>query len=131
MKKAAFLTQKGPKAVGPYSTAFCVDNLIFLSGMIPINPASGKIEAADVEGQARQVLENLSTVLAEMGLTLGGENHRVHDRSGGFWPRERHLRGILPRTVPRALVRAGGRAAHGRADRNRGHRGAAGIAGQA
>ena len=71
MKKAAFLTQKGPKAVGPYSTTFCVDNLVFLSGMIPVNPASGKIEAADVEGQARQVLENLSTVLAEMGLTLG------------------------------------------------------------
>ena len=70
MKKAAFLTQKGPKAVGPYSTAFCVDNLVFLSGMIPVNPASGKIEAADVEGQARQVLENLSIVIGNRNFHL-------------------------------------------------------------
>lgn len=110
-----------------------MDNLVFLSGMIPVNPASGKIEAADVEGQARQVLENLSTVLAEMGLTLGDvvKTTVFMTDLAAFGRVNAHLRGILPRTVPRALVRAGGRAAHGRADRNRGHRGAAGIAGQA
>ena len=71
MQKEAFLTQKGPKAVGPYSTAVCVDKMVYLSGIIPVNPASGKIEAADVEGQARQVLNNMDAILGEMGLSMG------------------------------------------------------------
>ncbi|MCX6856515.1 MAG: Rid family detoxifying hydrolase [Verrucomicrobia bacterium] len=59
-----------PSAVGPYSQAVRVGNLLFCSGQIPINPASGKIEAPDVEGQAIQVLTNIQALLASQNLNL-------------------------------------------------------------
>ena len=59
-----------PNAVGPYSQAVKSLGFLFCSGQIPINPASGKIEAADVEGQAQQVFANLRAVLAAQGLGL-------------------------------------------------------------
>jgi 2-iminobutanoate/2-iminopropanoate deaminase len=60
-----------PAAVGPYSQAVKQGGLLFCSGQIPINPASGKIEAADVEGQTRQVLANIASLLAAQGLAMG------------------------------------------------------------
>ncbi len=57
-----------PAAVGPYSQAVRTGNLLFCSGQIPINPASGMIEATEVEGQARQVLKNIEAVLSGAGL---------------------------------------------------------------
>jgi 2-iminobutanoate/2-iminopropanoate deaminase len=63
-----------PAAVGPYSQAVRSGNLLFCSGQIPINPASGKIEATDVEGQARQVLANIQALLMSQNLDL---NHVV------------------------------------------------------
>jgi len=68
--KQAFLTQKGPKAVGPYSTCVVTGNTAYLSGMVPINPATGKIEVEDTVSQAEQVLVNIETVLGEMGMTM-------------------------------------------------------------
>lgn len=59
-----------PVAVGPYSQAVRSGNLLFCSGQIPIDPATGKIEAADVEGQARQVIKNIRAVLATEGIGL-------------------------------------------------------------
>lgn len=59
-----------PSAVGPYSQAVRAGNLLFCSGQIPINPASGKIEETDVEGQARQVLTNIQALLASQNLNL-------------------------------------------------------------
>jgi 2-iminobutanoate/2-iminopropanoate deaminase len=59
-----------PSAVGPYSQAMRSGSLLFCSGQIPINPASGKIEATDVEGQARQVLTNIQALLASQNLDL-------------------------------------------------------------
>jgi 2-iminobutanoate/2-iminopropanoate deaminase len=59
-----------PAAIGPYSQAMRTGNLLFCSGQIPINPASGKIEATDVEGQALQVIANVKAVLAAAGLTI-------------------------------------------------------------
>ncbi|MCE9519794.1 MAG: RidA family protein [Verrucomicrobia bacterium] len=57
-----------PAAIGPYSQAIRTGNLLFCSGQIPINPTSGKIEAEDVEGQARQVLKNIEALLSSAGL---------------------------------------------------------------
>lgn len=68
--KQCFLTRKGPKAVGPYSTAAILDGICYLSGMIPVDPATGKLAATDVAGQARQVFENMKTVLGELDLSL-------------------------------------------------------------
>lgn len=63
-------TPNVPAAVGPYSQAVKHGGLLFCSGQIPINPAAGKIEAADVEGQARQVLANIASLLASQGLAM-------------------------------------------------------------
>ena len=57
-----------PKAVGPYSQAVKSQGFLFCSGQIPINPATGKIEATDVEGQAQQVFANIKAVLASQGI---------------------------------------------------------------
>ncbi len=59
-----------PKAVGPYSQAVRCGGFLFCSGQIPIDPELGKIEALDVEGQARQVLKNIRSLLEAQGLSL-------------------------------------------------------------
>ncbi len=63
-------TPNAPAAVGPYSQAVRTGNLLFCSGQIPINPASGKIEATEVEGQATQVLANVKALLGGAGLEM-------------------------------------------------------------
>ena len=68
--KQCFLTQRGPKAIGPYSTAVMHGGVWYLSGMIPVDPSTGKLAAEDVGGQARQVFENIKTVLEELGLSM-------------------------------------------------------------
>ena len=68
--KRCFLTQKGPKAIGPYSTAVIDSGVCYLSGMIPVDPASGKLAAQDIDGQARQVFLNIKTVLEELNASM-------------------------------------------------------------
>ena len=59
-----------PQAVGPYSQAVRSQGLLFCSGQIPIDPATGKIEATDIEGQTRQVLANITALLASQDRDL-------------------------------------------------------------
>ena len=68
--KKCFLTQKGPRAIGPYSTANIAGSCCYLSGMLGIDPASGKLAEGGVEAQARQAMDNIRTVLDEMGLSI-------------------------------------------------------------
>lgn len=63
-------TNKAPAAIGPYSQAMVVGNLVFTSGQIAINPESGNIEATDVVGQTEQVMKNLGEVLAAAGASF-------------------------------------------------------------
>ena len=63
-------TDKAPSAIGPYSQAVDIGDLIFTSGQIALNP-EGKLVEGDVEVQTRQVLTNLSEVLKEAGSSLG------------------------------------------------------------
>lgn len=63
-------TKNAPAAIGPYSQAMIVENLVYTSGQIPINPASGNIEAADIEGQAHQACKNIAAVLEAAGSNL-------------------------------------------------------------
>lgn len=65
IKKVA--TEKAPAAIGPYSQAIVYNGTVFTSGQIPINPASGNIEATDITGQAEQVMQNLGAVLQAAG----------------------------------------------------------------
>ena len=60
-------TNNAPAAIGPYSQAMVVGNMVFTSGQIAINPASGNIEAQDVVGQTEQVMKNLGEVLSSAG----------------------------------------------------------------
>ena len=60
-------TDKAPQAIGPYSQAIVCGGLVFTSGQIPINPASGNIEVQDIKAQTEQVMKNLGAVLAAAG----------------------------------------------------------------
>ena len=66
MKK--LVTDKAPAAIGPYSQAIIVDKFLFASGQIPINPASGEVEAEGIEAQTTQVMKNIGAVLNEAGI---------------------------------------------------------------
>ena len=63
-------TPNAPEAIGPYSQAVTVGNLVFTSGQIAINPASGAVEATTIEDQTHQVCKNLSAVLEAAGSSL-------------------------------------------------------------
>ena len=63
-------TKNAPEAIGPYSQAIAVGNLVFTSGQIAINPESGNVEATDIKGQTEQVCKNLSAVLAAAGTSI-------------------------------------------------------------
>ena len=63
-------TSAAPEAIGPYSQAIICGNMLFTSGQIPINPATGNVEAEDITAQATQVMKNLSAVLAEAGTSF-------------------------------------------------------------
>jgi 2-iminobutanoate/2-iminopropanoate deaminase len=63
-------TDSAPSAIGPYSQAIRTGDLLFCSGQIPLDPSSGEIVKADVEGQAQRCLENLTAVCDAAGASL-------------------------------------------------------------
>jgi len=60
-------TDKAPAAIGPYSQGIIAGGFLFASGQIPINPATGNIEAEGIEAQAEQSMKNVGAILAEAG----------------------------------------------------------------
>lgn len=67
MKKEV-ITDAAPKAIGPYSVAIEVEDFIFLSGQIPVNPETGEIKET-IQEQTNQVLSNIDGILKEAGVT--------------------------------------------------------------
>ena len=63
-------TKNAPEAIGPYSQAQKMGNFVFTSGQIPINPATGNIEAQGITEQTEQACKNLAAVLEAAGTTL-------------------------------------------------------------
>lgn len=63
-------TKNAPDAIGPYSQAKIVGGLVFTSGQIAINPATGNVEADTIEGQTEQVCKNLSALLEAAGTSI-------------------------------------------------------------
>ena len=63
-------TENAPAAIGPYSQAKIVGNLVFTSGQIPVNPATSQIESTTVEGQTKQVCENVAALLKASGSSI-------------------------------------------------------------
>lgn len=60
-------TQNAPAAIGPYSQAIVCGDVVFTSGQIPIDPATGNVESTTIEAQAEQVMKNLGEVLKAAG----------------------------------------------------------------
>lgn len=63
-------TTSAPSAIGPYSQAVEINGMLFISGQLPVNPVTGKIEVDDITGQTKQVLENISAILQASGYSL-------------------------------------------------------------
>ena len=63
-------TEKAPAAIGPYSQAMILNGVLFTSGQIPVNPATGEINGNTIETQAEQVMKNLGEVLKEAGSSI-------------------------------------------------------------
>jgi len=70
MARETVNSPQAPKAVGPYTHAVWAGDLLYLSGQVPIDPATGKLVEGDFADQARQVFDNLEAVLAAAGLTM-------------------------------------------------------------
>jgi 2-iminobutanoate/2-iminopropanoate deaminase len=70
MQKEAVTTEKAPGAIGPYSQAIKAGGMVFCSGQIPIDPATGNFVSESVAEQTDQVLKNLNEVLKAAGVSL-------------------------------------------------------------
>ena len=70
MSRETVCSAGAPKAIGPYAQATATSGLVFTSGQIPLDPATGAVVEGGVEAQTRRVLENLSAVLAAAGTSL-------------------------------------------------------------
>jgi 2-iminobutanoate/2-iminopropanoate deaminase len=68
--KKEIKTDKAPKAIGPYSQAIVTNGFVFVSGQIPIDPATGELNTGTIEDQSRQVLKNVAAVLEAAGSSL-------------------------------------------------------------
>jgi 2-iminobutanoate/2-iminopropanoate deaminase len=68
--KQVITTDRGPKAIGPYSQAIQANGFIFISGQIALDPASGKLVEGDIRAQTERVIENLKGIVEAAGSSL-------------------------------------------------------------
>ena len=68
--KKIISTINAPAAIGPYSQAVEANGFLFISGQVPINPATGKVEETTITGQAEQVFANINAILTEAGYSF-------------------------------------------------------------
>ncbi len=114
--KHVIATGAAPKAIGPYSQAVSWNNIVFLSGQIPLDPATGQVIEGDIAAQTERVLKNLKAVLAAAGSSLEqvlkttvymkdlGEFARMNEVYAGYFPSDPPARSTvevarLPRDV--------------------------------
>lgn len=96
--KNIIATERAPKAIGPYSQATKFNGIVYLSGQIPLDPASGQIIEGDIAAQTERVLENLKAVLEAAGSSLSqvlkttvflkdmGEFAKMNEVYGRYFP---------------------------------------------
>ena len=63
-------TSKAPNAIGPYSQAIMVENTLYVSGQIPLDPETGELVSETIEEETDRVMQNLSAILQEAGMTF-------------------------------------------------------------
>ena len=96
MKKVIF-TEKAPAAIGPYSQAIEANGMVFVSGQLPVDPATGEFAPGGVAEQTTQSFENIKHILAEAGLTTANRVYccslsgKWKKRTGLIFHRERGL----------------------------------------
>ena len=71
MIKEGVMTEDAPAAIGPYSQAIETNGMLFISGQIPVNPATGKIVEGGITEQTEQVMKNIGAILETAGYTYG------------------------------------------------------------
>jgi 2-iminobutanoate/2-iminopropanoate deaminase len=71
MEKTVINTKNGPAPIGPYNQAIVVNNTIYISGQICIDPATGNLKNKDVQDETHQVMQNLKSILHEAGMDFG------------------------------------------------------------
>jgi len=69
--KVIINTPNAPAPIGPYSQAVIAGNLLFVSGQIPMNPATGELVMDDIKTETKQVMENIKAILTEAGVGFG------------------------------------------------------------
>ncbi len=69
-RRQAVATDNAPKAIGPYSQAVRAGNLLFVSGQVPIDPATGALIEGDIAAQTDRVMRNLTAILEAAGATM-------------------------------------------------------------
>jgi len=107
MSRRIIATDAAPKAVGPYSQAVAVGNLLFCSGQIPLNPSTGELLKEDVTEQTTLVLKNLGAVLAANGMSFAdvvkttvflvdlGDFAAMNDVYAGYFPSNQPARSTI------------------------------------
>jgi 2-iminobutanoate/2-iminopropanoate deaminase len=70
MTRNVIFTTQAPAAIGPYSQAIATDNLVFISGQLPIDPSTGKMVDGDIATKTRQILKNVAAIAGEAGTDL-------------------------------------------------------------
>jgi len=70
MAPEIIFTENAPKAIGPYSQAVKANGVVYISGQIPIDPASGELVKSGIEAEVRQVMKNLSAIIEASGSSL-------------------------------------------------------------
>ncbi len=70
MNNKAIVTEKAPKAIGPYSQGVCAGDFIFVSGQLPIDPATGSFLSDDIRILAKQSLENVKAIVEQAGSSM-------------------------------------------------------------
>ncbi len=70
MKKTVVNTTKAPGAIGPYSQAICTGDMVFASGQLPIDMATGEVEVNDIKKATKNSMDNLKAILEEAGLSM-------------------------------------------------------------
>lgn len=70
MNKKVIATENAPAAIGPYSQAVIAGNTVYVSGQLPINPATGEFAGSDIKAQTKQSLTNIKNILVQAGLGM-------------------------------------------------------------
>ena len=70
MEKKIITTKNAPAPIGPYNQAILVDNTLYISGQVCIEPASGNLKNKDVQEETNQVMQNLKSILQEAGMSF-------------------------------------------------------------